>query len=300
MSARRHQDAPRSRRRAGRAFDLARGAVLAVFVLLVGAGGFVFWGVYDVSALHQHTPLVYRAIDRVLRRSIGQRAKGIEPPPLDDPAMVERGFRYYRDACVQCHGAPGVARDEIGKSMTPVPANMVETARRWSPAEIFWTIRNGIKMTGMPAWEFVYSDHEIWAIVAFVRTMPGLTAADYRAMEAGIAPLGAADIADAVAAHPAGPPDPERGRTALQAHACTACHAIPGVVGPESDVGPPLVGIAGRRYIAGVLSNDFDNMVRWIRDPDAVDPRTTMPDLDVGERDAADIAAYLYAMDGDE
>lgn len=298
MSGRPRQDAARSRRRAG-ALDIVRGMVLAAILLLVGLGGFVLLGVYDVSALHQHTPLVYRAIDAVLRRSIEYRARGIEPPPLDRPAMIERGFRHYRDACVQCHGAPGVAREDIGKGMTPVPANMVDTARRWRPAEIYWTVRNGIKMTGMPAWEFVYEDEDIWAIVAFVEAMPGMTAADYRAMDARVAALDRAGIADAASEY-LPTPDPERGRTALQGHGCTACHSIPGVVGPEPEVGPPLQGIAGRRYIAGVLSNDFDNMVRWIRDPQAVDPRTVMPDLDVGERDAADIAAYLYAMDDDE
>ena len=59
-------------------------------------------------------------------------------------------------------------------------------------------------------------------------------------------------------------------------------------------VGPPLDGIAARAIIAGKLDNRPDNLERWIRDPQAVNPGTAMPDLDVGRRDARDIAAFLY------
>lgn len=278
--------------------NFLRGALLTIALMAFGAAAFVLWGAYDVSALQQHTPPVYKALDTALRQSIRRRAKAIDTPLLTAPDMIERGFRHYRRACVQCHGAPGVGRDDIGKGMTPVPASMVGTALQWSPAEIFWTIKHGIKMTGMPAWQFVFTDEEIWSIVAFIMTLPRLSPIDYRAMDARLDTAGASAI-------DTGPivertPDPERGRLALQGYACTACHTIPGVIGPESDVGPPLEGMAGRRYIAGVLVNDFDNMVRWIRDPIAVDPLTAMPNLRVRKHDAADIAAYLYAMDGDE
>ena len=59
-------------------------------------------------------------------------------------------------------------------------------------------------------------------------------------------------------------------------------------------VGPPLDGIAIRAILAGKLANNPPNMQRWIRDPQAVTPGTAMPDLNVGERDARDITAFLY------
>lgn len=272
--------------------NIARGVLLAIVMMFLGAAVFVLWGAYNVSALQQHTAPVYRVISIALRRSIERHAKGIETPSLSEPRRIEEGFRHYRHACLQCHGAPGVGRHDIGKAMMPVPANMVEAARQRTPAEIFWTAKHGIKMSGMPAWEFVYSDDELWSIVAFVMTLPELSPADYRAMDARLPPE------DAALSSPAwSTPDPERGRVALQGYACTACHSIPGVIGPEPDIGPPLQGIAERRYVAGVLTNDFDNMVRWIHDPVAVDPLTAMPDLNVKQQDAADIAAYLYTME---
>ncbi|HEX8602108.1 MAG TPA: c-type cytochrome, partial [Pseudoduganella sp.] len=90
-------------------------------------------------------------------------------------------------------------------------------------------------------------------------------------------------------------PDLERGRMALAQYACHACHTIPGVTGPETFVGPPLEGLSQRKYVAGILPNSADNLVRWIRAPQAVHPQSAMPDLGVSERDARDMAAYLLS-----
>ncbi|MES2756362.1 MAG: c-type cytochrome [Pseudomonadota bacterium] len=90
--------------------------------------------------------------------------------------------------------------------------------------------------------------------------------------------------------------NPERGRVALTQYACRACHMIPGVTGSEVYVGRPLGGLAARPFIAGALPNTQENLVRWIRDPKAVDPLTAMPALDVTEADARDMAAYLLTL----
>lgn len=90
--------------------------------------------------------------------------------------------------------------------------------------------------------------------------------------------------------------DPERGRLAIRAYGCATCHTVPGVPGADALVGPPLTGFAGRAYVAGVLPNSPDNLVRWIQHPRQVDSLTAMPDMGVGARDARDIAAYLYTL----
>ena len=91
--------------------------------------------------------------------------------------------------------------------------------------------------------------------------------------------------------------DIERGRSALIAYGCVACHTVPGVAGPNTYVGPPLDAWAERRYIAGRVANNPDNLIEWIRFPQAIDPETAMPSLAVSEQDARDIAAYLYTLD---
>lgn len=90
--------------------------------------------------------------------------------------------------------------------------------------------------------------------------------------------------------------DPRRGPALMDSYGCGSCHTIPGVRGASSLVGPPLAGIAQRLYIAGVLTNTPDNMVRWIQNPQAVDELTAMPNLGVTESDSRDIAAYLYTL----
>jgi cytochrome c len=90
--------------------------------------------------------------------------------------------------------------------------------------------------------------------------------------------------------------DPHRGRAAISRYGCSACHTIPGVQGATALVGPPLDRIASRSYIAGVLPNSPDNMIRWIQNPPGVDRMTAMPNLGVTEGDARDIASYLYTL----
>lgn len=88
--------------------------------------------------------------------------------------------------------------------------------------------------------------------------------------------------------------DPHRGAARIQAYGCAGCHSIPGISGPQGDVGPSLNGLASRRTIAGAVPNTVAGLTAWIRDPQAVTPGTVMPDLGVDARDARDIAAYLY------
>jgi cytochrome c2 len=90
---------------------------------------------------------------------------------------------------------------------------------------------------------------------------------------------------------------PEQGRQVLQSrYGCGACHVIPGVPGAQGQVGPPLSQFARRSLIAGRLPNSADNLVAWIRTPQALEPGTGMPDLGVSEADARDVAAYLYTL----
>lgn len=91
--------------------------------------------------------------------------------------------------------------------------------------------------------------------------------------------------------------DALRGQEVINRYGCVACHTIPGVRGPASNVGPPLANMASRAYVAGILPNTPEDMVQWLRDPPAVDPRTAMPNMGLTEKEAKDVAAYLYTLD---
>ncbi len=89
--------------------------------------------------------------------------------------------------------------------------------------------------------------------------------------------------------------NPQRGRAAIFKYGCGSCHTVAGIPDAHGLVGPPLTGVGNRTYIAGVLRNTPDNIVRWIKNPREADEKTAMPTLGVSSRDAADIAAYLYS-----
>ncbi len=90
--------------------------------------------------------------------------------------------------------------------------------------------------------------------------------------------------------------DPAAGKVAIRKYGCNACHTIPGVQGAYAVVGPPLDHMRVRVYIAGRASNTAPNLISWIRNPKKIDDRTAMPNVGVTERDARDIAAYLYTL----
>jgi cytochrome c551/c552 len=92
--------------------------------------------------------------------------------------------------------------------------------------------------------------------------------------------------------------EPARGKGLVRRYGCVSCHAIPGVPGVagQGTIGPSLEGIAGKDTLAGKLPNEPKNMIRWIRDPQGLQPGSAMPDMDIAEQDGRDIAAFLYTL----
>lgn len=276
-------------------------ALLALIVLAGGVGGWVLWGgVYDISATNQHTDPVFKVLDYAMRRSVQSRTDDLEAPrDLGEARRVRAGAVIYRDQCVQCHGAPGVSPEPMAFGLTPAPANLLAAGRTWTPGEIFWVVKHGIKMTGMPAWVYRLSDDEVWDVVAFVRAMPMMAPRDYAQLAASLPPPGSTSVAAKPSADdaPLRPGDVAAGRRATERYLCATCHVIPGFVSAQHHVGPPLDGMGKRAFIAGVLPNSRENMVRFLMQPRQVDPDTAMPALGLSEQDARDIAAFLGSLD---
>jgi cytochrome c len=90
--------------------------------------------------------------------------------------------------------------------------------------------------------------------------------------------------------------DPATGRKLMRQFGCAGCHTVSGVPGATGLVGPRLDQVARRIYIAGVVANTPDNLVQWIVDPKAANPRTAMPRTGISEAQARDVAAYLYSL----
>jgi mono/diheme cytochrome c family protein len=276
-------------------------AALAVAGLL-GAAAFIYAGVFNVAATKHHTSLAFYVLHYAMQRSVKVRLHGIEvPKDFGSNERVASGMALYKEHCAKCHGGPGVGPEAIALSMRPEPPNLVEPGRDWPKKEIYWVIKHGVKMSGMPGWEYRLSEQEIWDLTAFTKAMPTISPLAYK-RESPPTPVPLPQqpkMQNVVASAPDRPPEgnPKAGRYAIYQYMCATCHVIPGIVGADKNVGPDLSDIARRRYIGGVLLNTPDNMVRWLEDPQTIDPQSAMPNLQVKEKDARDIAAYLYTLD---
>jgi mono/diheme cytochrome c family protein len=266
----------------------------AVGLVLIGMGaGFILLlsGAYSTSATTQHFRVTHRLLDIGLQYSVRTASRDIEVPALDRPGMVEHGAACYVKYCVQCHGAPGVGPTDEGKGLLPIPDPLAQTAREWPSQWLYYVTSKGVRMTGMPAWEYRISSNGRWATVAFMKQLPFLTADQYGALQASVHPSDCEPATESV------PYSEERAKVTLRQYACDSCHIIEGVVGPRNYAGPVLVDWSKRKYIAGIAPNTHENLVRWIRDPQAMSPGTLMPDLKVAEAHARDMATYLMRLE---
>jgi len=158
---------------------LVGGALFAA----VGAAAFgIYGGLYNVAADIPHAQPVFWLMTTVRERSIAVRAASIViPGDLADPKRVASGAGQYAEMCSSCHLAPGMKRTEINRGLYP-RAPELRRGSGLSPAEEFWVVKHGLKMSGMPAWGVTHNDELLWDVVAFLRKLPELTPDQYQTL----------------------------------------------------------------------------------------------------------------------
>jgi len=157
-------------------------AILGIFVILVVmTSAAVYSGAYNVAASKPANPVIAWLLHAVMVNSVEWHARRARPPADDAPGRL--GFGHYREHCVGCHGGPGLPPSDLARGLNPRAPDLAGAAGRWSPAQLFWIVKNGIEMTGMPAWGPSHTDQELWQIVAFLRDLPTLSAEQYQAMD---------------------------------------------------------------------------------------------------------------------
>jgi len=164
---------------AGRRWALV---AVALLVLIGAAAVGNYAGLYNIAADVPHTQPVYWLLETARDRSVEARARDIVVPnDLKDPNRISRGAGQYADMCSGCHLAPGMKRTEISQGLYP-RAPELRRKTTLTPAEQFWVVKHGIKMTGMPAWGVTHDDDLLWDVVAFVRKLPELTPEQYETL----------------------------------------------------------------------------------------------------------------------
>ena len=163
---------------AGRRWRLVAGALLALLAVVAVA---IYAGLYNIAADVPHTPAVYWLLETVRDRSVAARARDIVPNDLDDANRISKGAGQYAEMCSGCHLAPGMKRTEISRGLYP-RAPELRRKTNLTPAEQFWVVKHGVKMTGMPAWGVTHDDDLLWDVIAFVRKLPELTPEQYETL----------------------------------------------------------------------------------------------------------------------
>jgi cytochrome c553 len=163
------------------------GFITGIIVTVAALAALAF--TYDVAATARESSLDSEILRSVMENSVRAHA-GTEGHEAWTDDEVHKGFKEYDAMCVVCHAAPGKERGPISKGMRPQPPNLAEASKQWTPAQLFWIVKNGINMTGMPAFGATHSDEQIWNIVGFVRRLPGMTPDEYNVMESKSASAG--------------------------------------------------------------------------------------------------------------
>ena len=156
---------------------------IAGFLVIAAFGGFLFAasGIMSIKASSGHWPITAWLLNFAMRRSVVTHSLGTEAPALNDRALVVKGAGHYEIGCRPCHGSPDLNQQpRIAQAMTPHPPNLSREVSKWEAAELFYIVKHGVKFTGMPAWPAPNRDDEVWAMVAFLLTLPTLTADEYK------------------------------------------------------------------------------------------------------------------------
>jgi mono/diheme cytochrome c family protein len=154
-------------------------AIAVAIVGVLGAVAYVKLGMFNVAASHPHSQLVEWITHDTMINSVKRRAADVPLPATISAAQAKRGFCQYEAHCVTCHGGPAVAREQWVNGMNPAPPYLLDATRQWTPRELHWIVRNGIKMTGMPAWRDTLSEREIGDVVAYLEAMPQMPPQSY-------------------------------------------------------------------------------------------------------------------------
>ena len=176
----------------------------------VGAAVFFLGGFYNVAGTSEDPALVNWTLVRVRTASIIRHAHDAPPGNFSDAANVPAGARQFADhGCANCHGAPGVNWAKYSEGLHPDPPDLKEVVNDRTPEQLFWVIKNGINMTGMPSFKLAGAkDEDIWLIVAYLKKLPTVAETDYKAWTAPPPAPAAAPMSNPPAPAPATPAVP--------------------------------------------------------------------------------------------
>lgn len=153
---------------------------LILVIIAVGSGA------YNIAATEKHWDITEKMIAWVRDSSVEARSRDLKTPSLDDKNLLSQGAEHYQAMCTICHLAPGAEPTELSMGLYPKAPifhqrePIMDQEKKLDRAKAyFWVIKNGLKMTAMPAWGLSHDDNDIWGMTAFVLKMGNMTPEQY-------------------------------------------------------------------------------------------------------------------------
>jgi hypothetical protein len=147
-------------------------AIIFVLIILIAIGfTYAFFGIYNVAASNPKHGITEWFLSSTMDASVKRHSQGIIAPLINNPDMKAAGSGYYSSLCVDCHGGPKVKREIFAAGLNPNPPDLEGAISDWTNPQLFWIVKNGVKMTGMPSFEANFKDNQIWEIVSYLRTL---------------------------------------------------------------------------------------------------------------------------------
>ncbi len=148
---------------------------------IVGTLAVMYLGLYNVAASSGENGFAAWMLGTTMDHSVRSHAAGTTVPRLDDSSLIDIGFDHYTEMCISCHGSPAGGRSESGVGLNPPAPELSFAVKDWTAGELYWIVKNGVKMTGMPAYGPTHDERELWGIVAFLQKLKGMDSSDYTA-----------------------------------------------------------------------------------------------------------------------
>jgi mono/diheme cytochrome c family protein len=158
---------------------------LALAVVIFVVAGAVVAVHHGFSARDQPSVLETFVARTARRLAVPSRAKNEKNPFTVSPELMAESRAHFADHCAICHANNGSGNTEIGQNLYPKAPDMrLPPTQNLTDGELYYTIHNGIRLTGMPAWGTEAKDEDSWKLALLIRHLPQLTQAEEREMEA--------------------------------------------------------------------------------------------------------------------
>lgn len=161
------------------------GVVFTIAVVFVGGYFFIRGGGVPMGTTAKPLPLEKTVARMALRASYGPSATRTNPLPVSEQNMLD-GAMVYTDNCAACHGVPGKARTAFSKGMFPDPPGLFEEKEMVTDdpeGTIYWKVTNGIRLSGMPAFEKTLSEQQRWQVTMLCKHADRLSPAVQSALK---------------------------------------------------------------------------------------------------------------------